>query len=285
MSQANYRFAILLMIAGVFCFTLMDVMAKLLAGQVSTVQTLWARYGGQMLIVLVLVAPRLRTVARTNRPYLQAFRALILLAATGFFFSAFRFVTLVEVTVIMQLSPIVIMLGAAIFLGERFGPKRAIAACAALIGAMIVLRPGAENFTPALFLAVAGMLCYSAYNLATRAAGRDEDVWTSMFYTGLAGSAALTLLVPFNWEPVPASTIFPLVAIGAFGTGGQLLLIRALSLAQASLLAPFAYIALIFATFWEAVIFGVLPDPPVIAGALVIVGAGVYVWHRETRTT
>ncbi len=285
MSASQTRSAIFLMIAGVFCFTLMDVMAKLLAGQVSTVQTLWARYGGQMLIVLILVAPRLREVAQTGRPFLQAFRALILLAATGFFFTAFRYVTLVEVTVIMQLSPIVIMLGAAIFLGEHFGPKRAIAACAALIGAMIVLRPGAESFTPALFLPVAGMLCYSAYNLATRAAGRNEDVWTSLFYTGLAGSAVLTLLVPFNWVSVPGTAILPLVAIGAFGAAGQLLLIRALSQAEASLLAPFAYIALIFATFWEAVIFGVLPDPPVIAGALVIVGAGLYVWHRETRNT
>lgn len=183
----------------------------------------------------------------------------------------------------MQLAPIVIMLGAAVFLGETFGPRRAIAAVAALFGAIIVLRPGADSFTHALLLPDAGMLCYSAYNLATRLAGRDEDVWTSLFYTGLAGGVVLTALIPFNWTPVPSEAIFPMIAIGVFGTGGQLLLIRALSLAEASLLAPFTYLGLIFATFWEATVFGVFPGGPVVIGALVIVGAGLYVWHRETR--
>ncbi len=271
------------MLIATLCFSLMDLMAKLLADQVPTTTTLWARYAGQMIIVTMLILPRLKDVLQTDHPFLQAFRALVLLSATGFFFSGFRYVSLVETTTIMQLAPIIIMLGAAVLLGERFGIRRAVAAGVALLGALIVLRPGSAEFSWAILLPIGGMLCYSAYNLATRLAGRDEDVWTSLFYTGVAGTLVLSGVAPFYWEPTPISAIAPLILVGAFGAAGQLLLIRALSLAEASLLAPFSYSALLFASFWQITFFGDWPDFAVYLGALVIIGAGLYVWHRETR--
>lgn len=70
--------------------------------------------------------------------------------------------------------------------------------------------------------------------------------------------------------------------ITIFGTCSQLLLIRALSQGEASMLAPFAYTGLIFATIWSIVFFNEYPDMWTIIGALVIASAGTYVWHRET---
>jgi drug/metabolite transporter (DMT)-like permease len=74
-----------------------------------------------------------------------------------------------------------------------------------------------------------------------------------------------------------------LIAIGAVGGLGQLLLIRALSVAQAGIVAPFSYSGILFATIWGMLLFGEYPDALTLLGALVIVGAGLYVWQRETR--
>jgi len=108
----------------------------------------------------------------------------------------------------MQISPIIIMVGAAVFLGERFGMRRAVAAGVALIGAMIVLRPGTDAFTPYAFLTLGGVLCYCTYALATRVAGRAEDVWTSLFYTGTVATLVLCALVPFFWQPLEAAGLY-----------------------------------------------------------------------------
>ena len=283
MPQNNVARGIALMIAATLMFTLMDVCAKALSVRVDTVQTLWARYTVQMVVVSLIISPRFRSVVHTERLGLQIFRAFTLLATTGFFFFGFKKMSLIETTSLMQISPIFIMIGAAVFLGEKFGLRRAVAAGVALIGAMIVLRPGTDGFTPYALLTLCGTVCYSTYALATRYAGRAEGVWTSLFYTGTVATLVLCLMVPFFWEPLEASDLPYMLGVGLLGTMGQLLLIRALSMAPASVLAPFTYVALIFSSVWGVVFFNNFPDGPVYIGALVIVGAGLYVWHRETR--
>ncbi|SHE60634.1 Threonine/homoserine efflux transporter RhtA [Litoreibacter ascidiaceicola] len=283
MAENNVARGIALMIAATLMFTLMDVCAKALSTRVDTVQTLWARYTVQMVLVTLIVSPRLRSVVHTQRPGLQVFRAIVLLGTTGFFFFGFKKMSLIETTALMQTAPILIMIGAAVFLGETFGIRRAVAAAVALIGAMIVLRPGTDAFTPYALLTLGGVICYSTYALATRYAGRGEDVWTSLFYTGTVATLVLCVMVPFFWQPLEASDLPYMLGVGLLGTMGQLLLIRALSMAPASLLAPFTYVALIFSSVWGVVFFNNYPDGPVYIGALVIVGAGLYVWHRETR--
>jgi len=129
---------------------------------------------------------------------------------------------------------------------------------------------------------LAAALCYSAYALLTRRVGPDEDVWTSLFYTALVGTFLLSLAVPYAWV-TPDGTAIALMALAAlFGTIGQLFIIRSFSTGEAAMLAPYSYTGLIFAALWGALLFGEWPDIWTIAGALVIAGAGLYVWHRET---
>ncbi len=92
----------------------------------------------------------------------------------------------------------------------------------------------------------------------------------------------LTLAIPFAWQtPDTTAPILILITAG-FGTAGQLLLIRALSQGEASMLAPYAYSGLIFAATWGVLFFDEWPDLWTIIGAVVIALAGLYVWHRET---
>ena len=275
--------AILLAVAAIFCFGLMDVAVKAVSPMTGTLPALWARYAGQMLIVILLVAPRLRQVARSAYPKLQITRSILLMMATFFFFLALGQIGLAEATAVMAMNPLLITLGAALFLGEALGPRRIGAIAVALVGALIVIRPGTEVFQPAGLLPLLAAFCFASYTLITRRLGPDEDVWTSLFYTGLVGAVILTLILPFQLPRLDLTSFALLCMIGATGTAGQLMLIRALSLAEAGLLAPFNYTGLIFAVIWGLILFGEVPDALTLLGALVIAGAGIYVWHRETR--
>ena len=274
--------AIGLMVMAILCFTLMDASVKALAPQIGVLPSLWARYAGQMLLVLVLIAPRLRSVVRTRYPKLQILRSVLLMGATGFFFTGISLIPLTDAAALMAINPVFITLGAALFLGEALGPRRLGGIAAALIGALIVIRPGSDLFTAAALLPLAAAACYSAYALLTRRVGADEDVWTSLFYTGLVGTILLSLAVPFFWQTPDAGGMVLIVLVAAFGTLGQLFLIRAFSQGEASMLAPYSYVGLIFAAIWGALFFAEFPDLWTVAGALVIAGAGLYVWHRET---
>lgn len=274
--------AILLMIAAIFCFTLMDACAKALVPRIGLLPTVWARYAGQMLLVLVLIAPRLHKVVRTRQPVLQFLRSILLMSATAFFFTGVSLIPLSDAAALMAVNPVLITLGAALFLGEPLGPRRIGGIIAALIGAMIIIRPGSAVFSLAALLPLAAAACYSTYSLLTRRLGPDEDVWTSLFYTGLVGTVLLTIAVPFFWHPPDPAALALIGLITLFGTFGQLALIRAFSQGEASMLAPYSYTGLLFAALWGAFFFAELPDFWTIFGALVIAGAGLYVWHRET---
>ena len=275
--------AILLTLAAILCFSLMDASVKAAAPTTGAVTALWARYAGQMLIVVILVAPRLGTVVRTAYPKLQIARSILLMMATFFFFQALSRIELAEATAVMATNPILITLGGALFLREALGPRRIAAVIIAMIGALIVIRPGSELFQPAALLPLIAATCFAGYTLITRRVGPSEDVWTSLFYTGLIGAVILTAVMPFFLPPLDARSVGLLALIAAFGTAGQLMLVRALSMAEAGLLAPFNYAGLIFAMVIGFALFAEVPDSATGLGALVIAAAGIYVWHRETR--
>ncbi|MCR9107726.1 DMT family transporter [Marivita sp. XM-24bin2] len=277
--------AILLMIAAIFCFSIMDATVKALAPNVGVLPALWARYAGQMLLVFVLVLPRLRTVVRTKYPKLQFLRSLLLMSATACFFTGLSLIPLSDAAALMSTNPMLITLGAALFLGEKLGVRRIAGIVAAMIGALIIIRPGTDVFSAAALFPLGAAVCYSAYALLTRRVGADEDVWTSLFYTGFVGTILLSILVPFQWHSPNASDVGLMVIVAMAGTTGQLALIQAFSKGEAAMLAPYSYTGLAFAAFWGIVFFAEFPDFWTVVGSLVIAGAGLYVWHRETRAT
>lgn len=274
---------IALLCAAVLCFTLMDATAKHLTQTYPPVQVIWARFAVNLVIVLALWRGRVPVLLRSRRPALQLLRALTQLASVGLFFTALQFIGLAEATAIMDVNPVLITLGAALFLGERIGPRRAFGIAAALAGALIIIRPGLGVFQPAALLPMIGAATYAAGALLTRVL-RADGVATSVLWSALTGSVLTSLAVPFVWQPVAASDLWAFVLVGLFGTVSQALLIRAFALAEAALLAPFGYAGLVWAGLWGWLFFGQIPDRWTICGAAIIVAAGLYVWSRETRT-
>lgn len=274
---------ILMMLAAVVAFTAMDAAAKGLIDRYDTIQVVWARYSVQTVGVALWQARRLRSVLQTAHPWLQAARSACQLGSTALFFAALRWIGLAEATAIADLSPVLITLGAALFLGEKIGPRRMVGVGVAFVGALIIIRPGSSVFTPASLLPLAGAVCYVGYALITRRIGRTESVWTALLYSTMIGAAATTLALPAVWKPIQGEDLWLFIGIGAIGVIAQLFLIRAFTLAEASVVAPFGQLDLVFAAIWGLTMFGEFPDHWTIFGALVIAGAGLYVWHRETR--
>lgn len=271
------------MILAIFCFSLMDASVKGLAPRVGVLPALWVRYAGQMALVLILVMPRLRSVAATHYPGLQLLRSVLLMSATAFYFTGLTFIPLTDAAALMSTNPVMITLGAFLFLGEALGIRRIAGIGVALIGAMIVIRPGSELFSPAAFFPLCAAACYSGYALLTRKVGASENPWTSLFYTGLVGTVILSAVVPFAWVTPDGRALLLMGGVTLSGTIGQMFLIRSFSMGEAAMLAPYAYTGLVFAPTWGLLFFAEVPDLWTVIGAAIIVGAGLYVWHRETR--
>ena len=271
------------MLAAIFLFAGMDATAKALMTRYDPIQIVWARYAGMMLVVAVVLAPRLGPLLRTRRIGLQLLRSAFLFGATYTFFTAISLMDIAAATAVMQVHPMILTLGAALVLREGLGARRIFGIVAALTGAVIVIRPGSEVFTLTALLPLLAGVFYASYALATRFLGRDEPIMTSFLYTAIIGTLAASFLAVPVWRVPEAADWAIFLGLGAVGALGQFLLIRSLTIAEAGAVAPFSYAGVIFATFWGYTVFDEVPDATTIVGALVIVGAGVYVWHRETR--
>lgn len=278
----NPALGIALMLVAILLFTAMDATAKALVAHYPAPQVVWVRFLGQFLLALAILNRRAPGLARTAHPGLHVLRALTQVGAIGFFFLSLSRIGLAEATAIADTSPVLITLGAALFLGERLGPRRIAGILVALAGAMIVIRPGAGSFSVWALLPFLGAICYTANALLTRSLGLREPVWTAMLWGGGVGALVSSAALPFAWTPIAAAHLGLFALIGLLGTAAQLCLIRSFTLAEASLVAPFTYVGIVFATGWGIVLYGEWPDGWTVLGALVIVGAGLYVWHRET---
>ena len=272
---------ILLMIGAVFCFASMDATAKYLMKEIGPAQTIWARYTVQALLVTVLILPKISIYGKTKYPKLQFVRSVALMMATTLFFFAFSRLGLAEASAIFNISPVLITLGAFLFLREQIGPRRVIGILVSLLGALIIIRPGSGVFTIYAILPLGAAIFYSTYSLATRFVGTDESPWTSLFYSAIFGAICYSTYIVFHWNPMSNNALLLTIIIGLFGTAGHICLIRSLTLGEASLVAPFIYTNLLFTTIWGVVLFGNFPDFWTIAGALIIVAAGIYVWARD----
>lgn len=275
---------IALLCGAVLFFTLMDASAKYLTQTYPVAQVVWVRFFGNALIITLIFHRNVPALLRSNQPKLQFWRAMTQLGSVGLFFTSLQYIGLAEATAIMDTNPVLITLGAALFLKERIGIRRILGIAAALIGAMIIIRPGPGVFHPAALLPAIGAFTYAAGALLTRLV-RSDSVATSILWSSYIGLIATTLVVPFVWQPIALQHLWVFVALSVVGTISQVLLIKAFSIGEASTLAPFGYTGLIWAGLWGVLFFDQFPDRWTILGAAIIVAAGLYVWSREARQT
>jgi drug/metabolite transporter (DMT)-like permease len=154
---------------------------------------------------------------------------------------------------------------------------------AGFAGVLIVIRPGFGVTHWALALPLITALGFALYQILTRkvSAVPGESPLAMLFYLACVGTLIMTALVPFFWQPVAPVDWLAMVAMGALGGVGHLILIRALTIAPASLLAPFVYTQIVWALVLGYLVFGDVPDRWMLVGCAVIVASGLYVFYRE----
>ena len=275
--------AIGLICCAVLFFALLDTSAKWLSGYMHPVQTVFARYAGSMVLVLMLLNPWSHPgVLRTKRPWLQGIRSLLLLGATALNFIALKYLQLAETVSIMFAGPLLVALVAGPLLGEWPGPRRLAAIGVGFLGVLVITRPGVGGMHPAALLCVCGTICYSFYALATRQLAAYDPPETTMVYSGVAGTLAVLPLIPFFWTTPQTPFIWlVMLAMGAFGGFGHWLLILAHRLAPATVLAPFIYSQIVWMIVLGWFVFGQFPDGWTFVGATIVIASGLYLLYRE----
>ena len=283
-SEQNNRKGILLLLLAVATFSSMDAIAKSLVETYPATQVVWIRFVGQLALVVVILRHRLIAQVRTDYPVMHLFRSAFQFGATTFFFLSLTYIGLTEATAIADINPMLITLGAALFLGEKLTRARVVGVVVSALGALIVIRPGSDVMSIAAVLPLLCALSYAASALMTRYIGPKESPWASMFYASVFGTIVAGAALPFVWVPIASGDLWLFVLVGCLGTAAQLALIRAYSVAEAAAIAPYSYTGIFFASTSSLIFFGVFPDWITLVGILVIVGSGLYVWSQEKPT-
>ena len=283
-AMENRAAGILWMLATMFCFITLDAIMKHLMESYSLVQVTWARFFFATIVAAMACGRNLRQLAVSLHPRQQLLRSVLLMSTTGAFNAGIRTVPLATGTTIMFLNPILVTLLAVPLLGEKVGLRRALGVLAGFIGAVIVIRPWQEGLGAyghgVIFLLVAALL-NANYQILTRKV-RGDDPLTSLLYTAAAGAVVTSLIVPWFWTWPTAFDWLLLLASGLAGGLGHMFLIRSFRVAPASVVAPFSYSSLLWAVFFGLVIWGDWPDLWTWAGAAIIIGSGLYIFHRES---
>ena len=279
------RRALPLFVLAGFCLSSLDATAKSLVRDHALLLIVWARYAGQMLVVTPFAWHQAGPgFWRTRRLGLHLLRSSFLVAATMCFFGGLKWLPLAEGSAITFLAPIVVVLLAGPLLGERPTRARWAAAIAGFSGVLLLVRPGGAVFHPAALLLLGAAVTNGLYQLYTRLLAA-EDPATLLFYSALVGTVALTL--PLPWL-VDLSTLAPrdlglLVLLGLLAGLGHWFMINAYQRAPASLLTPFTYLQMLWATAYGYLVFGQLPDGVSFVGMAVIVASGVGLALHERR--
>ena len=280
-SNPNAR-GILWQIIGMLFFGSMDAVSKHLTSSLPVIEILWVRYLFFALFGFLLAVhySGLRGL-RTSIPFLQIARGLALVFEIVLFTYAFRYLPLADAHVMAASVPLIVLALAVPILKERVGHRRWFAVVLGFLGVLIILRPGFGNWQPILFLPLLGAFGFAVYLVLTRMAAKFDTIGTSAFYTGVVGLSVLTIFLPLEWKTPTIEEWGWLLLASVLGLCGHISVIKALSMAEASVLQPFFYVVLVWATFLGFIIFDDIPDFITIIGACIIVGSGLYAWYRE----
>ena len=280
------RQALPLFLLGGLCLTALDTTAKYLVRDHALFLVVWARYVGQMLVVTPFVWHRAGPgFWRTRNLRMQLVRSAFLLAATVCFFAGLRYLPLAEASAITFLAPIFIVVLSLPVLGERPTRARWIASLTGFAGILVLLRPGSSILHPAVLLLIGTAVCNAFYQLLTRKLPGDS-AHTTLFYSALMGAVGLTLTLPLGLDGATMlswreAALFLL--LGLFAGLAHWLIITAFLIVPASLLTPFTYLQMIWATLFGWLVFGQLPDGWSAVGMAIIVGSGLLLALQERR--
>ncbi|MEL6681622.1 MAG: DMT family transporter [Pseudomonadota bacterium] len=201
-------------------------------------------------------------------------------------FASVAFIPLSDATAISFLNPVFGMMLAIPLLGERVGRWRWIAAAMALLGALVLLRPGMGTFQLAGLLALTAAALMGMELIFIKKLANKEPALQILLVNNTLGLMVATLAVLPVWEPPTTAQWVSLACLGLLMASAQSCFVSAMARADASFVTPFGYLTLVFAALYDAVIFDVVPDVVSVIGAVIILaGASLLAWREQRQAT
>jgi drug/metabolite transporter (DMT)-like permease len=259
----------------------MAIVIRIASGHVHPFEVAFFRSFFGALFALFLLLRRGTVMLRTDRLGFYVLRCAIGAVSMLAGFWAIAHLPLAQAIALSYSSPLFVTIGAVLFLGEIVRMRRWSAVIAGFIGVLVIVRPGSDGFSTGSLVALLAAGLTGAVTISIKSLTGSEPadrivLLTTLLWVPLSLPAALAV---WQW---PHADIWPwLVLSGALGTGGHYCWTRALRLADASLLAPFSYLQLLIVAVLAWWLFGESVDHYTAAGAAIIIGASLYIAHRE----
>ncbi|WP_289084966.1 DMT family transporter [uncultured Sulfitobacter sp.] len=279
--------AILFMTASMACLALSDLFIKLSAQSLPPGQVMFfLSLGGTLLFMLIAALRGIPLVSPAFwHPTVMSRNLAEVLAALGMV-TGIAWTPLPMVAAIMQTTPLLVTLGAALFLGDPVGWRRWSAILVGMLGVLLVIRPGMDSFQALSLLAVLGVLGLSLRDLATRRVPKSTSTFQLSFLAFLALVPASLLFMLGTGTAFAPMTGVQWLFMGAALTTGMVAyygIVAAMRIGEISFVTPFRYARLLFAMVVGITIFGERPDLLTYVGATIIVASGIYTVWRERK--
>lgn len=272
---------VLWMLASGLSFVGVNGIVRYLGTDLPAAQSAFIRFGFGVLFLLPVMPSMFRAGFAPGAMRLFAGRGVVHLAAVLFWFYAMARIPVADVTAIGYLNPVVLLLAGSLLLGETLTPRRVIALALALLGAVIVLRPGLRALQLGHLSQIGAALCFAgSYLFAKRltALAPAAVVVAMLSLTVTAGLAPIAALV---WVPVTWAQTGWLAVVAALATLGHYLMTRAFRAAPFSVTQPVTFLQLVWASLLGATAFGEPVDGYVLLGGAIIIGAISWVSWRD----
>ncbi|WP_299041543.1 DMT family transporter [uncultured Tateyamaria sp.] len=274
-----------LMVMAMLCFAIEDMFIKLLGGAIPVGQLLALLGAGGVLIMAgACLYQRQPMLSRDLLSTPVMIRNAGELIGTLGFVTALVLVPLATASAILQTTPLMVTLGAALFLGEAVGWRRWLAICVGLCGVLLIVRPGLEGFDWNVLFAVQGMLGLSIRDLATRRVPAQLSALQLSFVAFallVPTGAALMMATGTDYVP-PTPREWGIVAIAALiGAFSYRFIVMAMRIGEVSFVTPFRYTRMIFALIIGVLIFAEIPDTLTLVGVSIVIASGLFTLWRE----
>ncbi|MBU8539772.1 DMT family transporter [Falsiroseomonas tokyonensis] len=274
---------ILLMSVAVLGFSLNDVLGKWLVATYAVAQVLVLRSLAALLVLAPLIAREGAVpLLRPPRPRLQLLRIVCGTLEVACFYWAVSMMPLADTMAFWMATPIFVALGSAVILRERLERKRFAAVVLGFVGVVVALGAGLDNGVLPTLVAIVGMLLYSGYLLTTRELRGTSATVLATYQMGAALILGL-VLAPFGWVPVSWVDAGLLMLLGVVGVAAHLAVTRSLALAPAPVVVPWQYAMILWAILFGWLVFDEVPEPGMLLGVAIIIGAGFWLTRLELR--
>ena len=276
----------LLMMASMASFVMNDTFLKFTNGAVPLFQLIFLR--GILATVLIFLLARslgtLRLTTSSRDKGLIALRGLAEIGTAYFFLEALFNMPLGNLNAIMQVVPLTVTLGSALFYREAVGWRRMLAIVIGLGGVMLIVRPGVEGFNIWSLYALAAVLGVTIRDLITRRLSADVSGMTVTLGTTLAVMLAAGLASSTQeWAPISTTSALCICASAVFVLLGYFSSIQAMRTGEVSFIAPFRYTGLVGAMLIGYFVFDEVPRALTLLGAAIVMATGIFTFYRERK--